>query len=211
MPAPKNLTGSKFGRLTPLVATAERRAGAVVWACACECGNSHYATAPALVSGSVKSCGCAKIDAATAVGRQSRKHGGVGTRLYSIWKGMRSRCQNPQNPAYPDYGGRGIAVCPSWDDFSNFLADVGAPPSHATLDRIDNDGPYSPENCQWTTKERQANNRRSTTMIEHDGNVMSLADWARYTGIPYFTLRRRIFVARWPVAKALTAPVRGRK
>ena len=104
--------------------------------------------------------------------------------LYPTWYGMVARCQNPKAQSYRNYGGRGITVCERWHKFENFYADMGDRPSNKhSLDRIDNDGPYSPENCRWATWEEQANNRRNNVWIEFQGERLSAAQWSRRLGV----------------------------
>jgi hypothetical protein len=122
---------------------------------------------------------------------------------------MLQRCENPKSPDYQLYGARGIAVCAKWHDFTTFYADMGDPPApHYQLDRIDNNGPYAPENCRWSSPKAQANNRRSNTLLIHLGRAQTLAQWAEELGIPQATLSARLRVLHWPVEKALTCPVR---
>jgi len=105
---------------------------------------------------------------------------------------MRQRCRNPNNPAYIYYGGRGITVCPEWESFERFLSDMGRRPSpHHSIERIDNDGPYSPENCRWATRQEQRNNRRDSIALEFGGETRSLVGWAAKTGVKYKTLLYR--------------------
>lgn len=112
------------------------------------------------------------------------KHGQCGTPLYMCWLNMRARCNNPKNPQYKDYGGRGIYVCKRWDNFENFIADMGPRPPNYTLDRIDNNGPYTPENCHWASRSAQQKNRRTY--------YTSLAREAEKLGIRYRTLWARL-------------------
>lgn len=112
--------------------------------------------------------------------------------LYATWKNLRQRCGNPKHPKYPTYGARGIAVCPEWSDFFRFVADVGQRPEGHTLDRKDNDGPYSKENCHWATPDEQARNKTSNRNYTLDGETMTRAEWSRRTGIPDTTLRFRL-------------------
>lgn len=138
-------------------------------------------------------------------------HGKTNHPLYKVWVQMRERCRNPKNRAFHKYGGRGIAVCDRWDDsFAAFLEDMGERPAGHSIERIDNDGPYSPENCRWATPEEQAINTRFSSPITHDGMTMSLRGWARHSRIPYVTLLTRC--RKMPFEVAITAPNhRGRR
>lgn len=126
-------------------------------------------------------------------------------KTYAAWSLMKYRCQNPRCPAYKDYGGRGIEVCQRWHRFDNFLADMGEKPIGGTLDRIDNNGPYSPGNCRWATHIIQCNNTRRTVYFSHAGVTQPLTVWAKKLGIDPNTLRHR-FKMGWSPAKALTTP-----
>lgn len=134
---------------------------------------------------------------------------------FTAWLNMRRRCHDPKHPKYPDYGGRGIEVCDRWRfSYRSFLADMGAKPepkSSYSLDRIDNDGPYSPENCRWARADTQANNRRWSRggkchILRHKGKALSIRGWSKETGIGYSALRWRL-KAGWSVHDALTTPV----
>jgi hypothetical protein len=113
--------------------------------------------------------------------------------LYRNWQSMRQRCKNPNHPSYADYGGRGINVCPEWDNsFTQFLADMGERPDGLTLDRINNDGHYEPGNCRWATWDEQANNRRNNVVVTIHGKTKPLRAWCELMGVPYKTAARRI-------------------
>ena len=120
---------------------------------------------------------------------------------------MKGRCHNPNNKNYNDYGGRGITVCHRWQKFENFLADMGKRPVDMTLDRVDNNGNYSPENCQWATRAQQSNNKRCVQLFVHNNQAKSLAQWARLCGINTTTLQSRLKNG-WSFELAISTPVR---
>jgi hypothetical protein len=137
-------------------------------------------------------------------------HGKTGSPEYSSWVAMCGRCNDPKDPAYGRYGGRGITVDSNWfgpGGFERFFTDMGPRPAGTSLDRINNDGNYEPGNCRWATAKEQAQNRRNTVLIQAMGKTQCLADWARETGIPEDTLRVRIRRLGWPVDIALTRPL----
>jgi hypothetical protein len=124
---------------------------------------------------------------------------------------MIQRCHNPNAQAYKDYGERGIKVCKRWcDSFEDFLDDVGKPQPGAglTIERVDNNRGYEPGNVGWVTRKAQANNRRNSLLIEHDGQELPLTTWCERLQLPYEAVYRRIAVYKWPPSEALTTPVR---
>jgi hypothetical protein len=136
------------------------------------------------------------------------RHGQHGTPLYGRWHGMRQRTSNPRHRYYSNYGGRGITVCDRWNSFENFAADMGPTFSpELELDRIDNDGPYSPENCRWATRRQQQRNRRGNRILTLAGRSQSVADWADELGVKANTLHARLYKG-WPVERVLTEGVR---
>jgi hypothetical protein len=189
-----DLTGQRFGRLLVERRSANRGTSAA-WECACSCGARTTVTTGALRSGHTASCGCySRERSAERLRSIARTHGENGSPEWLAWAGMRARCGNPKNHAFSRYGGRGIRVCTRWlDSYENFLADMGRKPSAKhSLDRIDNDGNYEPGNCRWATAMEQRHNRRDSRTITHNGETLSLADWARRTGMQLGTLWYRL-------------------
>jgi hypothetical protein len=129
---------------------------------------------------------------------------------YAAWVNMRNRCNKPSAKGYAQYGARGIKVCKRWQQsFANFLADMGYRPSPAhQLDRIDNAGPYSPENCRWSTRLENCNNRRDNVLLTYNGETLTIREWERRSGFGRTIIWQRINHLGWSVEKALTTPVR---
>lgn len=155
-----NLIGQQFGRLTVIERAVSPDTKNAHWLCRCKCGNYKVTTRRALVRGDVQSCGCYQRERRA---QGNTIHGGHGTRLYSIWRNMKERCYKPYAPKYPLYGGRGITVCDEWlHNFSAFRdwALSNGYQNDLTLDRIDNDEGYNPDNCRWATFSEQNRNRR---------------------------------------------------
>jgi hypothetical protein len=188
----------KFGRLTAMERVPHyRKNGQSAWLCRCECGVSRLVDMSALTSGKTKSCGCLYRDAILkrieAGDHPGLKHGMTKTTEYRIWVGMKKRCYFPGIPGYRLYGARGITVCDRWlESFENFYADMGPRPKGKTLDRKNNDGPYSPENCHWATNEEQQNNRRACVYIECFGKRLTMAQWSRERDMWIGTIRNRM-------------------
>jgi hypothetical protein len=137
--------------------------------------------------------------------RPKENHGLSRIPEYHVWDNIKSRCYDPANKCYSNYGARGIRVCPAWiDSFATFFSDMGSRPSPKhSIERIDNDGDYEPQNCRWATSREQARNRTTNRFITHNGETRCLADWAEFAGIKIGTLWFRIAVAQWPMEKAL--------
>lgn len=166
-----DLAGKRFGRLTVISPDGKSNSGQIKWKAICDCGRTKVVNGSNLRNGHTTSCGCR---AAERIGAVSRKHGfNDNDRLYRIWKNMKNRCRNPNLEQYRNYGARGIKVCQEWqDDFISFRdwALTNGYSDSLTIDRINNDDGYYPDNCRWATKVEQANNRRPMSSISR-GNA----------------------------------------
>lgn len=208
----ENLTGVRFGRLVAIERAPSKQTPnktvQTVWKCRCDCGKEIEVRATALKSGNTQSCGCRKMEMLLA---RNIKHGGATAenkeRLYSIWKGMISRCRKDDR-----YAGRGVAVCDEWKEYSKFRDwayssgyDAAAPFGECTIDRINNDGDYEPNNCRWVSLEAQANNTRKNRHIVYNGETKTISEWARTIGISADALWYRLKNG-WSIEDAITIP-----
>lgn len=191
-----DLVGKRFNRWlviseAPKPEHLKTKQRVVYWLCRCDCGNTGIVAGQSLRTGASQSCGCRQRECPEL---QNRTHGLSGTIEYTIWQGIKARCYNPAEPAYRNYGGRGITMCDRWrNSFENFLADMGLRPSlQHSIDRIDCNIGYSPDNCRWATAVEQANNTRKNRFVAHDGQNLTIAQWSRITGIQYHTLGVRV-------------------
>jgi hypothetical protein len=199
----KDIAGQRFDRLLVLGYLGISKNGSAIWRCQCDCGNIVDVVGHSIRSGHAKSCGCLSKESTS---ERFTTHGMSGTSAHIAWSNMLQRCQNPINPNYSNYGGRGVTVCDRWQEFENFFADMGEPPAGMSLDRKDNDGNYDPDNCRWTTNQQQAINKRSNQLLTLDGRTMPMMQWASETGIKANTIWYRLDRG-WTVEDALTKPV----
>ena len=203
----KDFVPRSFGRLATLgPAFMVGRRSFVV--CLCSCGSVLITQTNALKQ-HTQSCGCLRSEITT---KRNTAHGKSKTAEYQAWKNMKKRCLNPNATQYKDWGGRGIKICDRWlgeSGFSNFLADMGNKPSEKhSIDRINVDGNYCPENCRWATAKHQANNTRRNRMLSAFGRVQTLSEWAAETGVAEHCVRLRIDRYNWSTEKALSTPHR---
>ena len=204
MSVPANLVGQTFGFLIVLKAGPSNAWGRVMWWCRCECGNEKAVATNHLRSGHTKSCGCWRHHCLTT---HAKTHGLRYSPEYPVWHVMKQRCTNPKCTGYKNYGGRGITVCKRWSLFENFIADMGPRPSpDHSIERKDNSGPYSPENCVWSTRKKQARNKRNNRFLTHGGETLCLTDWSERTGIKSLTIYGRL-LRGWSIKDALTIPL----
>lgn len=182
-----DLTGKKYNRLTVIEQKEPDKRGEIQWLCECDCGNTKIVASYNIRKGLVKSCGCYQRD-------RVKTHGMSKTTEYLSWQHMKDRCNNPKNKHYHNYGGRGIKVCDRWvDSFENFLEDMGKKPDNSySIDRMDVNGNYEPDNCRWATYEEQSNNMRNTIKIDIKGQTKTLRDLSNENGIIKSCLDRRI-------------------
>lgn len=200
----KDIEGQKFNRLLVLGYAGNKPRSK--WWCECECGIVCVVLSGDLASGGTSSCGCLRND---SVRRAVQKHGKSLSCLHSVWRGMRGRCNNPNNKDYHNYGGREkpIKVCKRWDKFENFYEDMGDRPSrNHSIDRTDNDGDYKPGNCLWVLPKDQARNTRANRMLTFNGETHCLTRWAEICGLSRAALSCRINRYNWTVEDALTKP-----
>lgn len=203
--------GQRYGRLVVESKGPDRICpnGSLVhrWTCLCDCGRRSNVAVYALVNGRTKSCGCLRAEHLRSKTPIHGESDGINlTTEYRIWCGMRKRCSNPKDRSFYDYGGRGITVCERWQHYPSFLADVGRRPSSMhTLDRIDNDGPYSPENCRWIDSKGQARNKRNVGMLEVNGVRKPIPEWAELARVASQTVRSRLRRG-WSAERAVSTP-----
>lgn len=216
----KSFSPETFGRLTTIGpvfwlsvpnGNSPQRTGFQV--CQCACGKHVVVRRSYLVSAHTKSCSCLAADKLSKHRSKHRESCSLGnTPEYRCWLKAKGRCLDLNDPGYPNYGGRGIRVCERWlgpTGFQNFLADMGRKPSPAhSIDRIDVNGDYCPENCRWATRTQQNNNTRRNIVLSHAGKSMTIAEWSRETGIDYKIIHARVQIMGWSAEDALTRPIR---
>lgn len=194
----RDITGQKFNMLTA-VRIAQRNP--LRWECLCDCGGTCTVLSSNLIGGRQKSCGCLSR-------KGNPKHGQSYTRVYRIYAKIKRRCFVEDEPAYPNYGGRGITMCDEWkNSFESFSkwAYANGYRDDLTIDRIDNDGDYCPENCQWADRYSQANNKRNNHLYTYQGKTQTLPVWCREMDVPYKRAWYRLSKG-WTIEEALTKP-----
>jgi len=199
-----DLTGQRFGKLVAI--SIERKSSSstrIYWNCVCDCGGKRVVSNDHLRNGDVTDCGCTRKHVA-----HWNKHGMYNSRLYRIWSLMKERCCNPNRKEYPNYGGRGICICEEWTEAKNFIkwSLNNGYSDELTIDRIDNDGNYCPENCRWVSRKEQMQNRRNNHYISFNGKTLTLTQLAKENGLTYSQLYKRLKLG-WTLEKAISEPV----
>lgn len=199
-----DLTGKRFGKLVVLKRVENNKHHQPQWECLCDCGNKTVVVGQKLRKGITKSCGCLVYEQKTRL-----THGMTGTVLHNRWLNMKSRCFNPKNKRYARYGGRGIAICAEWMDFSNFYAwsMSNGFSENLSLDRIDNDKGYSPENCRWANPKQQSNNTSRNVKMRYNGEEKTLSEWCDLLNLDYKLIHGRIHQSGMTFEEAITKPL----
>jgi len=199
-----DLAGQKFGKFTVIEIAGSDKYGKLLWRCRCECGNEVIVQGNNLVSGGSTCC----------KHHGHIKHGHAGSisksRTYYAWSSMKKRCK-PNDKDSHIYFDRGISVCEKWNEFNQFLLDMGVCPDGFELDRIDNNQGYFDGNCRWVDEITQRRNQRNIKMYEYNGQSMILIDWAKQVDIPYSTILQRLHKSQWAFEDAITTPVKSKQ
>ena len=212
--SPNDLVGHRFGRLVVIdraenyISPAGKKRSR--WRCQCDCGKITIVSGTDLKKEHVQSCGCLNEELKA---QRKTTHGGSHTRLYRIWRGMLGRCNNSKSTSYKNYGGRGITVCEAWsNDFTAFQnwAFSNGYQDDLSIDRIDVNGNYSPENCRWATATEQARNNRRNRHITINGETKVYAEWCEQKGIRMSVVEKRLKKG-WSIEEALNTPVGKKK
>lgn len=199
-----DLTGEKFGLLTVIEKSETLPMGIVVWKCKCDCGNITFVRGKNLKTGAVKSCGCLLHES------HNKTHGLSKTKEYQVWYNIKRRCYSQKDEAYKYYGARGIKMCDEWlNSFEEFYKWIKANKTSESqsIDRIDNDGDYSPENCRMADAKTQTNNRRRCRYFTFNGKTQTLMMWCEELGLDYKRTHNRLYKLGWDFERAITTPV----
>lgn len=216
----EDLTGRKFGRLTAIEFSHKER-NRIYWKCRCDCGNEVTIRSDGLKTGHANSCGCYNKEVLRNA-KWNETHGKSKSKIYEIWCNMKNRCYSPNTDEYQNYGSRGIMICSEWlgehgaENFIKWALENGYDENiefgKRTIDRIDVNGDYCPENCKWPTMKEQGNNKRNNRYITHNGETKTLTQWCEYYKLPYHTIKARIYRG-WDIEDAFFIPIgnNGRK
>lgn len=203
-----DIVGNRYGKLTVIKRVENSKHGDTRFLCCCDCGNKKVVSSKELRNGRVQSCGCLKKNKSVT---WRTTHGLTDSRIHHIWSAMKQRCYNENNSAYNRYGGRGITVCDEWKNdfvaFYNWATSAGYN-DNLTIDRVDPNGNYCPENCRWISQSAQCVNKANTLRLEYKGESHTINEWAKILGMSPVTIRSRYYVRHWPVEEILSRPVK---
>lgn len=208
-----DITGKKYGRLIAVEHVGTDKHHYACWKCRCECGNELFVSSAALRSGNTKSCGCYKNE---TVAKRMTKHGEYKTRLYGIWRDMLSRANGDNDHdsrLWKEYRGRGITVCDEWKEYESFAswAKSNGYADNLSIDRIDVNGNYEPNNCRWATMKQQANNKRTSRFVNINGEIKTVTEWCEIFGVNRMTAFARIDRLGWDPVDAVMKPPRAKR
>jgi hypothetical protein len=195
----RDLTNQVFGRLTVKYRDLASPSQHVRWMCLCQCGTNTSVRSDSLIRNITQSCGCFNRE-------QHTIHGYSNTPGGKAWRNMMARCYSTTTPGYHRYAGRGIQVCDRWHQLALFLQDMGQPPHGMSLDRINNNHGYSPDNCRWATRQQQMRNMSKNRLLTFQGEAKTIAEWAELLHISKLTICSRL--RRWDVQHTLGTPVK---
>lgn len=200
-----DLTNKEYGRLIVL-SLAYTKNGRTFWNCKCSCGNEKIILGKDLQNGHIRSCGCLRVETSRS---RMTTHGATDSRLYNIWTSMKARCETSKKQKFiKDYQNRGIKICAEWHDFSVFQkwALENGYKDDLSIDRIDNNKGYYPENCRWADNFTQANNKRNNHWLTYNNKTQTIAQWSKELGMKYNALNERLRKG-WSVERALSTPI----
>lgn len=203
----KDISGQRFGRLVAVERDYSVESRKAHWICECDCGNKKTVRGDSL--GKVNSCGCLKEEQDKANLTANHTHKMSGSKLYQAWTGMKQRCYNPNNQKYKNYGERGIRVCAEWKEDSNTFIEWALNngfSENLTLDRIDVNGDYEPNNCRWITNQEQCENRTTNVLVSYNGDTITLKRYAQLTGKNYGTMVSR-YQRGWSIEEVMNGRV----
>lgn len=204
-----DLTGKRFGKLFVIEIMRLEGKGEIFWKCVCDCGKETIVSGSNLKNGNTKSCGC--IHSELLIKRNTSHGFSQNESLYSVWRGIKSRCYCVNGVYYKNYGGRGIVVCDDWKNdyvmFRNWALENGYVKG-LSIDRIDNNGNYEPSNCKFSTRVEQANNTSKNRFILWEGKTQTIKQWSEEIGMKYTSLSQRINKCGWSIEKSFTTPIK---
>ena len=204
----RNLEGVRIGKLVVISLNGNDKHGRAVWNLICDCGNQVTRKSASIIKAAndnkPSSCGCSHHLKTHGLSKHHR-------RLRWVWSAMKTRCQQPANKDFKNYGGRGIFVCAEWEDFATFFhwAQSSGYEPGKTIERIDVNGAYCPSNYTWIDNRLQARNRTNTHLFTMNGITQDIRAWSEQSGIPYYVLKSRLLNYKWPIERAISEPVKG--